>query len=95
MSFSLIYFLFAYSDSNFLRYFFIEYILIIPGFLLSNGVLTGSFIVEEPIVFYNPQHHIGIRVFNIPIEDFFYGMLMLIWVSFLSYEKYKKCNELC
>ncbi len=92
LSYSLFFFLFLYYDQKFLKYFLIEYVLILPFFLLSNGILTGSFWVENPVVYYNDNHHLGIRIFNIPIVDFFYGMLMLLWISYIFYEQLKKEN---
>jgi lycopene cyclase domain-containing protein len=89
LSFTLFYFLFIKDDNTFLKYFLLEYVLTIPGFLFSNGILTGSYVVAQPIVFYNSAHHMGVRIFNIPIEDFFYGMIMLIWISYLFYIRYK------
>jgi len=41
-------------------------------FLLFNGVLTGL-----PIVIYKPRAILGVRVFSIPLEDFFYSFSML------------------
>tara|TARA_Y100000589_G_scaffold317298_1_gene343089 strand:- start:21771 stop:22544 length:774 start_codon:yes stop_codon:yes gene_type:complete len=90
LSFTLFYFLFIKHDNIFLNYFLLEYLLTIPGFLFSNGILTGSFMVDKPIVYYNPKHHIGLRVMNIPIEDFFYGMIMLIWITYLFYIGYNR-----
>ncbi|RME13748.1 MAG: lycopene cyclase domain-containing protein [Bacteroidetes bacterium] len=55
------------------------YVFIIPFFLLSNGTLTGGLFVDEPIVFYNSLHFSNIRFINIPLEDFFYGMLLIYW----------------
>lgn len=60
-----------------LYYLMLMFIFILPMMIASNGVLTGGFIVESPIVNYNSLHHLGYRVFNIPIEDFFYGFLLL------------------
>ncbi|GAB4198715.1 MAG: hypothetical protein Fur0023_00260 [Bacteroidia bacterium] len=55
------------------------YVFIIPFFLLSNGTLTGGLFVDDPIVFYNSSHFSNIRIINIPLEDFFYGMLLIYW----------------
>ncbi|MFZ4261926.1 lycopene cyclase domain-containing protein [Sphingobacterium sp. HJSM2_6] len=42
------------------------------GFFPVNGVLTGSGI-PSPIVNYNPEQFLGIRMWTIPIEDAVYG----------------------
>jgi lycopene cyclase domain-containing protein len=51
-------------------------ILIIP-FLIVNGILTGTGL-ESPIVWYNENEIIGLRILTIPIEDFFYGFLLIL-----------------
>ena len=58
------------------RFYFTYTILLIP-FLIVNGILTGSFL-EEPVVSYNNLENLGIRLFTIPVEDIFYGMLLVI-----------------
>lgn len=65
----------------------VSYILIMPFFFISNGMLTGSFI-ENPIVWYNDAENLGIRMFTIPIEDAFYGFLLIL-LNVVGYEKYK------
>jgi lycopene cyclase domain-containing protein len=82
-SFSLILtaFLKPHWISKFLRMYFVS---LIP-FILINGFLTGSF-TNEPVVIYNPEEILGIRILNIPIEDSIYNMLMLIIIVFL-YER--------
>lgn len=67
------------KDWHFLRQFMLTYFFILPFFFLSNGTLTGGLFLEEPIVYYHSSHIVGIRILNIPVEDFFYGMLLLIW----------------
>ena len=59
-----------------MNYTFLTYFLIIPFFLLSNGLLTGYF-TESPVVWYNAAENIGFRIFTIPVEDSLYGFLMI------------------
>lgn len=64
--------------SEYLGRFYLAYIIIfLMPFMLVNGILTGSFIAEE-VVWYNNTENLGIRVFTIPIEDFIYGMLLIL-----------------
>jgi lycopene cyclase domain-containing protein len=51
-------------------------VLLIP-FLIVNGILTGSFI-DAPVVWYNNEENLGVRIGTIPVEDVIYGMLMLL-----------------
>lgn len=68
---------------------YISYFFILPFFILSNGILTGSFLVE-PIVWYNNAENLGIRVFNIPIEDSIYGLLLIFMnIELFHYFKQK------
>lgn len=62
---------------NYLYRFFICFLFIFPFFMISNGILTGSFI-DEPVVNYNDSLYLGVRLFTIPLEDVFYGMLLLL-----------------
>jgi lycopene cyclase domain-containing protein len=53
-------------------------------FLIVNGILTGTGL-DNPVVWYNPNHIIGLRIHTIPFEDTFYGMSMLL-LSLALYE---------
>ncbi len=64
-------------------------VLLIPFFIV-NGLLTGS-CLQQPIVWYNPLQIIGVRIFTIPIEDFFYGF-ELISLNIAFYEYLNTCS---
>ncbi len=57
--------------------FYGAYLLSLLPFLLVNGALTGAF-TAEPVVYYNPDEYLGIRIFTIPLDDAAYGYLLLM-----------------
>jgi len=66
------------------------YLLLMPGFLMVNGILTGTGL-ESPIVNYNPNNFIGLRILTIPIEDTLYGYILILW-NIYFFEKFKKAE---
>ncbi len=61
--------------------FLTAYLISIFPFLIVNGILTGS-ATEQAIVWYSSEAILNYRCFTIPVEDFFYGFLMLWMVVF-------------
>ena len=79
-----------YKQIN-LFYYYVGFATIIPFFFMSNGILTGS-LIETPIVWYNNIKNLGIRMFTIPVEDFFYGMLLIFSNIYLHQYLKNKMN---
>src|SRR6218665_2949381 len=72
--------------SNYLGRFYITWAVCIIPFLLVDGMITGI-----PIVTYNSLEITNIRIFTIPAEDLFYGMLQILQViSIYEYLKQKR-----
>jgi lycopene cyclase domain-containing protein len=69
---------FKYFDASL---FLVSYIIILLPFLAINGLLTSL-----PVVEYNNVENLGIRLASIPIEDIFYGMLLIL-MNVTIYEK--------
>jgi lycopene cyclase domain-containing protein len=74
--------------ADWLGNFYIIYTILMIPFFIVNGILTGSFINRE-IVYYNNLENLGIRILTIPIEDVFYGLLLVLG-NVLLYEIFKK-----
>ena len=68
-----------------LKMFYRAYGILLIPFLITNGLLTGSFI-EDQVVWYNDNYNLGIRILTIPVEDVFYGMLLIL-LNIIIYEK--------
>lgn len=79
LSYGLIYY------TQLLQQFYITFIIILIPFFLVNGILTGA-ITPDPIVWYNNNHNLGIRICTIPIEDIAYAFSMLFG-NLLIFEK--------
>ena len=59
-----------------IKVYFVYLFLLIP-FLIVNGILTGTGL-QEPVVWYNVNQIIGIKILTIPVEDIFYGLELII-----------------
>jgi len=66
--------------------FIVAYAVCLIPFLVVNGFLTAL-----PVVKYNDAENLGIRIYTIPFEDVFYGMLLIL-MNIIFYEKLKSAN---
>jgi lycopene cyclase domain-containing protein len=83
----LLYAAFIYKSQNLGRFFLAYFISLIP-FLICNGLLTAL-----PVVIYNNNENMNLRLFTIPLEDTLYGLsLMLIPILIMDYFKKPKSN---
>lgn len=62
-------------------YFLVSYAVALLPFLVVNGFLTAL-----PVVEYNNAENLGFRIYTIPFEDVFYGMLLMLMIIAL-YER--------
>ncbi len=69
--------------------FLIAYAICLIPFLIVNGFLTAI-----PVVLYNDAENLGLRIYTIPFEDIFYGML-LVMMNIVLYEKVKNTSVPC
>jgi lycopene cyclase domain-containing protein len=78
----------VFKVPHILNTFFITFLIVLIPFSIVNGILTGSFI-DEPVVSYNDNENLGIRLGTIPIEDIGYAFSMLL-MSLVFIKKIEK-----
>ena len=69
------------------NYFLISYAVILIPFLIVNGFLTAI-----PVVLYNNAENLNFRIWTIPFEDAFYGMLLVL-LNVLCFEYLRARNS--
>ncbi|MFY0604098.1 MAG: lycopene cyclase domain-containing protein [Flavobacteriaceae bacterium] len=67
---------------QYLQRFYIAFLVILIPFFIVNGILTGTGL-DEPVVWYNNDENLGIRLLTIPIEDIGYAFTMIFGNVFL------------
>ncbi|MGB1042424.1 MAG: lycopene cyclase domain-containing protein [Tenacibaculum sp.] len=70
------------SNFEVLQVYFPSFLIILIPFFIVNGVLTGSFI-DNPVVWYNNNENLGVRLFTIPLEDIFYAFNLLFSIQLI------------
>lgn len=75
-----------FSSVN-IKAFLVSYSIILVPFLLVNGFLTAI-----PVVIYNDNENLAFRIYTIPVEDIFYGML-LVFLNVLIFEKLRSLTN--
>lgn len=67
------------------------FLVLMLGFFPVNGVLTGTGIAS-PIVNYNPENFLGMRLLTIPIEDAVYGYSQFL-LNVYFFELFRKMKS--
>ncbi len=65
--------------------FIISYAIVLIPFLIVNGFLTYL-----PVVIYDNAQNLALRLYTIPVEDIFYGMLLVLMNIFI----YENVNDI-
>ncbi|MFA6087961.1 lycopene cyclase domain-containing protein [Mucilaginibacter sp.] len=72
--------------ADWLNRFYLAYLVSLIPFYIVNGLLTAI-----PVVLYNNDQNLGIRIWTIPFEDHFYSMaLLLMNIAFFEYFKARR-----
>ena len=65
------------NKADWMKLFYISYLVLLIPFFICNGILTGTGL-DQPVVIYNDAENLGLRLLTIPVEDVFYGMLLIL-----------------
>lgn len=84
----------AWRAPGWLGTFAVGWLIVLLPFLLVNGLLTAGLhaIDAGPIVWYDDTYNLGLRLGTIPVEDAFYGLLLLGW-SWALYARWRAPRE--
>lgn len=74
--------LLRYPQCAYRPHFYVSFLFALLPFWIVDTALTGGF-TTSPVVVYNPDEFLGIRLPSIPLEDFIYGYLLLFMVTAL------------
>lgn len=77
-----------YINRRFFRHFNATAFIIAYSVILIPFLVVNHFLTSLPVVLYNREENLGLRIFNIPFEDIFYGMLLFM-MNVAIYEKVK------
>ena len=76
--------------STWMGYFWLAYFVHLIPFVIVNGILTGA-ATPEPVVWYNEEAILGIRIYTIPVEDAIYALTCLLFpITVMEYIQKKK-----
>ncbi|MFP4621317.1 MAG: lycopene cyclase domain-containing protein [Bacteroidales bacterium] len=67
--------------------FFKGYLVSLIPFLIVNGILT-----KLPVVLYNNEENLSLRIYSIPVEDSIY-LLSLLFINFSLYEIFRQYDR--
>ena len=74
-------------DNTYRTRFYRAFLIGLIPFFIINSILTGIATLE-PIVIYNPEEYLGMRIGTVPLDDFAYNFLMQFMImSFYAYFK--------
>lgn len=68
---------YLFLKREWMGYFWLAYFIHLIPFFIINGILTGM-ATPEPVVWYNNDENLGIRLVTIPIEDSIYALTCLL-----------------